>query len=84
VLDKTILSDEEMLAEYKDQSGIEAGFKFIKNNAIGLEDVYLKKPERIAALMAVMTLCLLIYGITQQRLRIALKENDESLIILMP
>lgn len=57
----------------------EAGFKFIKNDAIGLDDVYLKKPERIAALMAIMTLCLLIYGITQQRLRAALKNNDEHL-----
>lgn len=79
VLDKAIMSDEQMLFDYKEQSGVESGFKFIKNDAIGLDDIYLKKPERIAALMAIMTLCLLIYGITQQRLRNALKDNDEYL-----
>lgn len=58
---------------------VKSGFKFIKNDAFGLDDVYLKKPKRVAALMAIMTLCLLIYGITQQRLRTALKEKDEYL-----
>lgn len=79
VLNHDHMSDEQILLEYKEQSGVEAGFKFIKNDAIGLDDVYLKKPGRIAALMAIMTLCLLIYGITQQKLRIALKDNDEYL-----
>ena len=64
VLDHQSMSDEEMLTEYKGQASVEAGFKFIKNDAIGLDNVYLKKPERIAALMAIMTLCLLIFGIT--------------------
>lgn len=79
VLDKETFSDELMLLEYKEQSGVEAGFKFIKNDAIGLDAVYLKKPNRIAALMAVMTLCLLIYGMTQYQIRQALKDNDEVL-----
>lgn len=43
---------------------IEQGFRFIKNDTLGLDEVYLKKPERIGALMAIMTLCLLIYGLT--------------------
>lgn len=79
VFDKETISNESMLLDYKDQSEIERGFRFIKNDAFGLDEVYLKKPERIGALMAVMTLCLLVYGITQYRLRDALQRNNEVL-----
>lgn len=78
-LNETTCSNEQMLSDYKDQNSIEGGFKFIKNDAVGLDEIYLKNPERIAALMAIMTLCLLIYGITQQRIRDALKQNNEYL-----
>lgn len=79
ILDKTQLPDESMLLDYKEQGGIERGFRFIKNDTLGLDEVYLKKPERIGALMAVMTLCLLVYGLTQYQLRTALSENNETL-----
>lgn len=79
VLDKEIMSDESMLLDYKDQGEIERGFRFIKNDTLGLDEVYLKKPERIGALMAVMTLCLLVYGLTQYQLRDALLKNNEEL-----
>ena len=59
-----------MLFDYKDQGEIESGFRFMKNDTFGLDEVYLKKPERIGALMAIMTLCLFIYGLTQYRLRV--------------
>ena len=79
VQDKGKISNESMLLEYKDQSEIERGFRFIKNDTFGLDEVYLKKPERIGALMAVMTLCLLVYGLTQYKLREALQHNNEFL-----
>jgi transposase len=79
VLEKNILTDEAMLMEYKDQSEVERGFRFIKNDTFGLDEIYLKKPERIGALMAVMTLCLLVYGLTQYQLREALQHHDEVL-----
>lgn len=79
VFDKKIISNESMLVDYKEQSEIERGFRFIKNDTFGLDEVYLKKPERIGALMAVMTLCLLVYGLTQYRLRDALQNNNEVL-----
>ena len=79
VLDDAVISNESMLFDYKDQGEIERGFRFIKNDTFGLDEVYLKKPERIGALMAVMTLCLLIYGLTQYRLRDALSKNNEAL-----
>ena len=79
VLDKEELSDESMLFEYKEQCEIERGFRFIKNDTFGLDEVYLKKPERIGALMAIMTLCLFIYGLAQYRLREVLKTENEVL-----
>lgn len=68
-----------MLVDYKNQSEIERGFLYIKNDTFGLDQIYLKKPERIGALMAVMSLCLLVYGLTQYRLRYALQSNNEVL-----
>lgn len=79
ILDENKLSDEEMLIDYKEQGEIERGFRFIKNDTLGLDEVYLKKPARIGALMAIMTLCLLVYGLAQYRLRDALKTQDEVL-----
>ena len=79
VLDSCALSDESMLFDYKGQGSIEQGFRFIKNDTLGLDEIYLKKPARIGALMAMMTLCLLIYGIAQYRLRDALIKNNEFL-----
>lgn len=79
ILDENVLSNEEMLIDYKEQGEIERGFRFIKNDTLGLDEVYLKKTTRIGALMAIMTLCLLVYGLAQYRLRDALKKQDEVL-----
>jgi len=43
VLNQESLSTESMLLDYKDQGEIERGFRFIKNDTFGLDDVYLKK-----------------------------------------
>jgi transposase len=79
VLDKTVMSNEAMLVDYKEQGEIERGFRFIKNDTLGLDEVYLKKPARIGALMAIMTLCLLVYGLTQYRIRDSLEKHNEVL-----
>lgn len=79
VLDRNVLPDESILFDYKEQGAIEQGFRFIKNDTFGLDEVYLKKPERIGALMAIMTLCLLIYGLAQYRLRDSLAKHGEVL-----
>ena len=78
-LDQTALSDAEMLSEYKDQLHTEQGFRFIKNDTFEVSGVFLKKPERIQALMMVMTLCLMIYNLAQYFLRQALVEQNETL-----
>jgi transposase len=68
-MDCHALSDAEMLSEYKGQSKTESGFRFIKDNTFEVSSVFLKKPERISALMMIMTLCLMVYGIAQHHLR---------------
>jgi len=67
--DKDRLSNEEMLIEYKKQSSTESGFQFIKNNAFEADSIFLKNPSRIQALMAIMCLCLMVYGYAQHKLR---------------
>jgi transposase len=76
-LDSQLLSDAEVLAQYKEQSGVESGFKFIKNDSFELSSIFLKTPSRIGALMMVMTLCLMVYNFAQFRLRKCLKANDD-------
>jgi len=79
-LDETILSNEDVLTEYKGQSGTERGFKFIKDNTFQVDSVFLKTPERIDALMMVMTLCLMVYGVSEYELQMSLKENNETIL----
>jgi transposase len=78
-LDRNLLPDEEVLHEYKAQSGTESGFKFIKDSSFELDSVYLKTPARIDALMMVMTLCLMTYGVSQYELRAALEREKKTL-----
>lgn len=79
ILNEAKLSCAELLKEYKSQSGTEAGFKFIKNDAFEVDSVFLKTPERIVALMMVMTLCLMIYGVSEFDLRQTLQKQTETL-----
>ena len=68
-----------MLQQYKEQSCVESSFKFMKNNAFELDSFFLKTPERITALMMVMTLCLMVYNFAQAHMRQCLKESGETL-----
>jgi transposase len=76
-LNTDLLPDEKILSEYKKQSKTESGFKFIKDNTFEVSSIFLKKPERVAALMMIMTLCLMVYSVAQYRLRESLKELNE-------
>lgn len=78
-LDPEKLIDCDILPEYKGQSKTESGFKFIKGHAFEVASIFLKKPERIEALMMVMTLCLMVYSFAQHFLRESLKHSDETL-----
>lgn len=79
VLDPTRLSDEELIWIYKGQSSVERGFRFLKDPLFLASSVFLKKPERIAALGFVMVVCLLVYRLAEHRLRKRLAESGQSI-----
>jgi len=68
-----------MLEEYKSQQGVERGFRFLKDPWFMVDSIFLKLPHRVEALMMVMTLCLLVYNLTQYKIRARLKEQNETL-----
>jgi transposase len=74
-----IIQPSDMLPSYKKQATTESGFAFIKNDDFQISSVCLKNPERIAALMMVMTLCLMVYSVAQHKLRTALKAAEETI-----
>ena len=73
------LTAELMLSTYKEEQDVERGFRFIKEPCFQLNKVFLKKPERIEALMMIMTLCLMIYNLGQHQVREQLKIENETL-----
>ncbi len=56
-LESEALSDQELVTTYKDQGGVERGFRFLKDPLFLASSVFVKKPERIIALSLIMVLC---------------------------
>lgn len=77
--DEALLDNHSVLKQYKEQSCVESGFKFIKNNAFELDSFYLKTPARIGALMMIMTLCLMVYNFAQYNMRKCMEEQGDVL-----
>ncbi|WP_414620457.1 IS1634 family transposase [Calothrix sp. CCY 0018] len=65
ILDEKILSNSEMISEYKAQQSCERGFGFLKDPLFFADSIFLKTPKRIEALTMIMALCLLVYTIAQ-------------------
>lgn len=82
-LDTNRLTDADVLSEYKAQSGVECSFKFIKDDTFQVDSVFLKTPERIEALMMIMTLCLMVYGVSEYELQQSLQASNESVLNAM-
>ncbi|MEI6065335.1 MAG: IS1634 family transposase [Pseudanabaena sp. ELA748] len=74
-LNEELLSNDQLLAAYKDQQKVERGFRFLKDPLFMAASLFLKSPQRIMALMMIMTLCLLVYAALEHRIRDALKTN---------
>jgi transposase len=68
-LDDRRLPPQELLDGYKGQKHVEHGFRFLKDPRFLAASLYLKKPERIMALLMVMTVCLLVYAALEYRIR---------------
>jgi transposase len=77
-LDEDQLSAQAVLDGYKGQARAERGFRFLKDPQFLASSFYLKKPERIMALLMVMTICLLVYAALEYRIRTALTEHEAT------
>ncbi len=77
-IDPSELSPKTLLKNYKNQSKVERGFRFLKDPYFFTSSLFLKKPQRITALMMIMTLCLLVYAALEHRIRGTLLENQET------
>lgn len=73
------LSDVEVITGYKAQAQAEGGFRFLKDPLFFVSSLFVKKPSRIQGLLMVMTLALLVYSVTQRRLRQALARQNDTL-----
>jgi transposase len=77
-LDDTLLSNHDLLDNYKGQQSVERGFRFLKDPLFMTSSVFLKTQERIVALGMIMCLCLLVYMLAQRYLRHKLKELNAT------
>lgn len=68
----------ELLEADQGQQHAERGFHFLKSPEFLAASLYLKKPERIMALLMVMTVCLLVYAALEHRIRRALSEHGAT------
>ena len=57
---------------------MEGGFRFLKDPLFFVSSLFVKKPTRIEGLLMVMTLALLVYSVTQRRLRKQLAQTHET------
>jgi transposase len=79
-MDVTAFPAQEVLKTYKAQQSVERGFRFLKSPDFLVSPFFLKKPERIEALLMVMTLCLLVYSALEYKIREKLRENGENFL----
>ncbi len=69
-----------MLENYKDQDvSVERDFRFLKDPLFFAQSLFLKKPQRLMALLMVVSLALLIYSLAERKLRQALKEMNATI-----
>jgi transposase len=79
-LDPERLPASKMLTNYTDQGvTVERGFRFLKDPLFFADSLFLKKPERIMALIMIMGLALLIYALAERQLRLALEQKHETI-----
>jgi transposase len=79
-LDKSRITARRLLEVYKAQNvSVERGFRFLKDPMFYAESLYLKPPQRIMALIMVMTLSFLVYSLAERKLRKALADQDRTI-----
>ena len=78
ILDEQELSHEQVITTYKEQGGVERGFRFLKDPFFLASSIFVKKPERVVALSFIMVLSLLVYRLAEHLLRSRLAETEET------
>jgi transposase len=79
LLDDELWPNDTILQEYKNQQSCERGFRFLKDPLFFASRVFVKLPQRVAALAMIMGLCLLVYSIGQRQLRQALAQAEATI-----
>jgi transposase len=74
--DNRELSMVALLEHYKSQQKVERGFRFLKSPEFLTSSIFLKKPQRIEALLMIMTLSLLVYASLEHKIREQLTQSD--------
>lgn len=71
---------EDLISTYKNQNTIvEKSFRFLKDSKFFADAMFLHKPERIEAMLMIMSLSLLFYSATEYMFQKKLKESEETL-----
>lgn len=78
-LDPATLNDLQLFTTYKQQSKPERGFRFLKDPQFVAASFFVKKPERVEALVFIMTLCLTVYAAIEFKLRKQLQDHNQTL-----
>jgi transposase len=78
-LDNVKLSDVELFKTYKKQSKVERGFRFLKDPQFMASTLFVNKPERVDALLFIMTLCLTVYAAIEHKIRKNLEKTEQTL-----
>ncbi len=77
--DPECLGDEEVVIGYQEQNKVEQGFRFLKDPLFFVSSLFVKTPKRIMALLMVMLLSLLVYGVAERRMRAYLENEGKTL-----
>lgn len=78
-IDQAKLSDQELFDGYKGQAKVERGFRFLKDPQFLASTIFVKKPERVEALLFIMTLSLTVYAALEYKIRQELQKQDITL-----
>lgn len=74
--DEQQINPVELLTHYKNQSKVESAFRFLKDPKIVASSLFVQKPERMVAILMIMTLCLLVYAALEYVTRTLLKKEN--------
>jgi transposase len=77
-IDASELRHAEVIVASKGQAHVEGGFRLLKDPLFFVSSLFVKKPNRLEGLLMVMTLALLVYSVTQRRLRAPLAKHHET------